>query len=138
MMIRRFETFAAHGSFTIELTTDRLIVDGKGPFNTEIVSHYESRIEQAIARFEGKSWSQLIRLHGLSMFTPEAERKLEETIEYRFQRGLTASAVVVGDVEGKQLVMQQMGSIYKRVGVAFDFFDTDDDAHDWLNQLDEN
>ncbi|WP_100658441.1 hypothetical protein [Alteromonas flava] len=127
--------FASHGSFTIEIDENCRIVDGRGPYNQEIVQEYEHAIAGAIDTLSGGSWTQIIILHGLSLFTPDAAARLKQTVLMRKTRGLTASAVVIGDVDGKNTVTQQMQSIYQECGIAFDFFDNVDSAQIWLKTL---
>ena len=126
-------SFSAHGSYTVEVNNNRLRVDAKGPFNKEVVLEYERDIQRAIRRLSGTGWSQVICLYGLSMFTPDAEKKLEETVNYRKQCGLVLSAIVLIDVEGSGLVEQQMASIYQRADVEAKVFNSVEDAEIWLD-----
>lgn len=126
--------FASHGSFSIELTDKCMIVDASGPFNKEIVDEYETAIQAAMETLTSKHWGQIIRLHGMSMFTPDAENKLVETVKSRKQHGLKASAILIEDVEAKSLIIQQMSRVYEHCGVNFKFFEGLDDGLTWINQ----
>lgn len=125
--------FSAHGSYTVDVNENRLRVDARGPFNKEIVVEYERDIQRAIRCLTGSRWSQVICLYGLSMFTPDAEKKLEDTVLYRKKCGLFISAIVLIDVEGSGLVEQQMRKIYKRANVDAQLFSSVEEAEAWLD-----
>jgi hypothetical protein len=124
--------FLEHGVYEVKVVEQSLIVDATGPFNQELALHYQASIESCIRTLESMPWSQLIVLHNLSLFTPDAETVLIETLINRKKRGLTKSAVVLVEIEGKSLVIQQMSHAYSEAGVDFAFFDSIDAAKAWL------
>ncbi|MDM7859888.1 hypothetical protein QTP81_04640 [Alteromonas sp. ASW11-36] len=126
--------FASHGSFSIKVINHCMIVDARGPYNKEIVDEYESTMQTAIESLSSRCWGQIICLYGMSMFTPDAERRLAQTVENRKHMGLKASAIILVDVEAKSLVIQQMSSVYERCGVVFQFFECVEQGHAWINQ----
>lgn len=85
-----------------------------------------------ILSFNEKSWGQIIVLHQLSFFTPEAERMLRETMAKRKQHGLQASAVVINQGEGRSLMMEQLSRCYRALDIKLAFFDSIDEGRTWL------
>lgn len=124
--------FAEHGVFEVSTDGDKLFVDATGPFNEELANSYGLAIESCIKQLEGKSWSQIIVLHQLSLFTPEAEKVLIDTLVDRKRRGLIKSAVVLINSEGKSLITHQMSHIYQTADIEHGFFNTVEQANDWL------
>lgn len=124
--------FAEHGVFEVKVENNCLIVDATGPFNEELAKHYQTAIDKCIEQLEQTQWYQIIVLHQLSLFTPEAEVLLTQTLINRKQRGLTKSAVVLIDIEGKSLVTQQLGKIYQKIGIEHGFFESINQAQSWL------
>ena len=116
--------FAEHGVFRVEVIDGDLIVDATGPFNEQLIRKYNKALQSSILCLKGTRWAQIIVLHGMSLFTPEAERELCNTLQDRKNNGLVLSAVVCGDVEYKALIADQMSRCYHRVGIEHDFFDT--------------
>ncbi len=43
----------------------------------------------------GEPWGSLITFRGNSIFTPDAEKQLRETTQYRQKKGMIAIAVVI-------------------------------------------
>ena len=126
--------FSAHGSFSVEIQGRVLIVDGTGPFNEEIVSLYSQAINDAIKSLIGEPWDQISILHGMSIFTPEAQRDLIENIKKRKALGLQRSAVIVADVEGTSTIITQLSQCYEDANVGYAFFNSLEDARKWLSE----
>lgn len=124
--------FLEHGVYEVKVDEQSLIVDATGPFNQELALHYQTSIESCIQTLESMPWSQMIVLHSMSLFTPDAEKVLIETLIERKARGLIKSAVVLVEIEGRSLVVQQMSHAYSEAGVDFAFFDSVDAAKAWL------
>jgi protoheme ferro-lyase len=132
------ELFTPHGSFTIEIGKQRMLVDAIGPFNLESISQYQRAIADAINVLKQKRWTQIVVLHGMSMMTPEAEEQLEKVVRYRMERGLCASVIVVGDVEGKGIVKQQLQRVYGKTQLLHTFTETIEEAHHWLSSMEKS
>jgi len=126
--------FSEHGIFEVKVEDKCMLVDATGPFNEELTSRYRSAIESSIQRLESNDWTQIIVLHNMSLFTPEAEELLIKTLVNRKERGLTKSAIVLIDAEGKALITQQMSRIYKTAQVDYRFFSSIEQAKVWCTQ----
>lgn len=125
--------FAEHGIFEVKIENNSLYVDATGPFNEELTTRYGLAIESCIQRLERANWNQIIVLHKLSLFTPEAANVLINTLIDRKGRGLVKSAVVLLDSEGKSLIVQQMSHIYQTANVDYSFFDSVNEARAWID-----
>jgi len=125
--------FAEHGLFEVKTEGKLLLVNAIGPFNEELIIKYEDALESCIQSLEVAPWNQIITLHQLSLFTPEAEKTLTKTLINRSSRGLSACAVVFENVEAESLVKAQMSRCYKNAKVTHKFSNSIDDAKKWLN-----
>ena len=122
--------FEQHGVYTVKVEDSILIVDATGPFNAELIAAYRRDVDACIQALSHAAWGQIIVLHDLSLFTPEAEQALERSLEFRKQNGLVASAVV-SDSPYK-MVKKQMAEIYHNVALEYAFFEDLDSAKAWL------
>jgi hypothetical protein len=125
--------FTEHGLFEVKTEGKLLLVNAIGPFNEELLIKYENALESCIQSLEAAPWNQIITLHQLSLFTPEAEEILTKTLVNRTSRGLGACAVVFQNVEAESLVTAQMSRCYKNAKVTHRFFNSIDDAKKWLS-----
>jgi hypothetical protein len=124
--------FTEHGVFEVKIEDNTLLVDATGPFNEELIIHYEKSLESCIKNLETSKWNQIITLHQFSLFTPEAEQKLTQTLKNRRSRGLVACAVVLNNIEGESLIKTQMSRCYKCADIKYEFTTSVHDAKKWL------
>jgi len=124
--------FKEHGVFEIEIEDTLLRVDATGPFNDEVLKRYKWALESCILQLEGSQWSQVITLHRTSLFTPEAEKILTDTLIKRKSRGLQAGYLILEDVDFKSLVKEQLSRCYIKAGVEHQFFDSTSTAVKWI------
>jgi hypothetical protein len=127
--------FMEHGVFEVKIEDKLLLVDATGPFNEELLIQYEKALESCIQTLEISPWNQIIILHKLSLFTPDAEQVLTNTVINRKSRGLMACAIVLIDAEGESLIKTQMGRCYNRAAVKHKFSTSIDNARKWLAAL---
>lgn len=130
--------FMEHGVFEVKVDGNLLLVDATGPFNEELIVQYKKALETCIQTLEVSQWNQVIVLHQLSLFTPEAEQVLTNTVINRKSRGLNACAVVLMNVEGESLIKNQMSRCYERARVKYNFTSSIEDANKWLTSLENN
>jgi len=127
--------FIEHGLFEVKIEDKLLLVDATGPFNKELLIQYENALESCIQNLEVLKWKQIITLHKLSLFTPEAEQLLTNTIINRRSRGLMACAIILKEAEGESLIKAQMSRCYNRAGVKHNFIISINDAYKWLETV---
>jgi len=125
-------TFLEHGSYSIEHHGDFIIVDATGPFNEQSVIKYKNELEIIIQRLNGRKWKQIIIMNDMSIFTPEAERELRETLKLRKNHGLIFSAVVCGSKLYNGLIRGQLSRCYLSLDIAHKFFNDLEEAKQWL------
>ena len=124
--------FEQHGIYAVKVENSILIVDATGPFNAELIAAYRRDVDACIKALSQSTWGQVIVLHDLSLFTPEAEQALEASLNFRKQHGLVASAVVCDSPY--KMVKKQMAEIYDAVELDYAFFEDIDAAKQWLQK----
>lgn len=124
-----------HGKFSVKVADKLLIVEATGPFNEEIVVPFARQIESCVTELESGSWNQIVILHKMSVFTPAAEKAFIQTLIDRKARGLVASAVVIAEDYGRNMIEVQMHRCYQTAGVKDAYFNSKEDARAWLAQF---
>ncbi|TPH13433.1 hypothetical protein [Litorilituus lipolyticus] len=124
--------FEEHGIFEVKVEGRLLLVEATGPFNEELINQYQSALKSCINTLQGSSWNQVITLHDMSLFTPEAEQALTHSLIERHNKGLESCGVVIGDVNCKALVSAQMSRCYQKANVKHKYFTTLEEAKAWL------
>ncbi|OUS39434.1 hypothetical protein A9R01_01600 ['Osedax' symbiont bacterium Rs2_46_30_T18] len=124
--------YPAHGLHKIELKDNILTVEARGPFNDEQVQNYQAQLQHTLGNICGP-WGQLNLLHQDCLFTPQAERAMYQTIEFRKQRGVCAIAVVFITPGPNSITEQQLTRIYQHFNIAHAYFINENDALIWLN-----
>lgn len=104
----------------------------KGPYNDELIRAYRAELEVALVEISGQSWHQIISMHEMSIFTPEAAEEMITTIKRRKSLGMVASAVVFNKIIGGPMIKAQMTKIYELADIRFGFFESIDSAEIWL------
>ena len=128
-------SFTVHGLFEVKVEGKILLVDAIGPFNEELIIEYKRALESCIQNLEVSKWNQIIILHELSLFTPEAEKALIKTLNNRRTRGLIACAIILVDVEGESLIKAQLSHCYNKTDVKHQFMSSIDDAKKWFSTV---
>ena len=124
--------FEEHGIFEVKVEGRLLLVEATGPFNKELIKQYQEALKSCISALQGSSWNQIITLHDMSLFTPEAEQALTSSLIERHNKGLKSYGVVIGDVNCKVLVSAQMSRCYQKANVKHKYFSSLEEAKGWL------
>jgi hypothetical protein len=125
--------FTEHGKFTIENHVDYLIVDATGPFNIELMYKFEKILIEQTNILSGRSWNQIIIMNEESLFTPEAEAYLCNTLAYRTSNGLAGSVIVQKKSLYSALIKEQLSRCYSKFDIAYTFVESLDEAKEWVN-----
>jgi len=128
------QSFAPHGEYRIVNEKNMLLVEAKGPFNSEIVANYAADMELAVQQVVAP-WVQLIILHQEALFTPDAERQMYRTISKRKALGMSASAIVIIGASARFAIELQISGIYNDLQVRHQYFDNQKAARDWLKMV---
>lgn len=125
---------AAHGSFRLWTEDQILCADAEGPFNEEVILEFRNALEEHVARLVGSPWGWVSTLHGLSVFTPEAEQAILETVRWRVSKGMRCAANVLMSTEAGDLERVQISRVYDQIGIDYAFFENFEDAAVWVQQ----
>ena len=127
--------FKAHGEYSIQRKGPLLLTNCKGPFNTELVDNHNSEIA-AIIDSMPRHWGQVIVIDEDSLWTPDAERRMYQTVSARKKRGLLVSAVVLVNPNSKAILRDQISRVYDFAEVEHAFFEHTFSAEQWaLTQI---
>lgn len=121
------------GCYIIEQQDNIMLVDALGPFDETAAEIYHQDIKHVTEKMTGEPWGSLITFRGNSMITPDAEKQLRETTQYRQQKGMIAIAVVILNSAYADVQQMQMQRIYQDCQIEFHVFSDSDSASDWLN-----
>jgi hypothetical protein len=127
--------FEEHGIYEITVENNLLLVDATGPFNEELIISYRKALEAAIKLLEVGKWNQIITVRETSIFTPEAELALSNSLKERKLRGLLRSCVIVGELNSRAIAIKQMSRCYLYAEIENQFFTTFAEAKQWLNSF---
>lgn len=97
---------STHGSYTIEIQGNILVIDARGPFNDTIAEQYQLEMVDVTNQLAGAPWVSLVTYYGNGIFTPEAEHILIDVTKYRMKHGMIANASVI--LESVHADLQQM------------------------------
>jgi len=122
--------FKAHGEYSIQRKGPLLLTNCKGPFNTELVENHNSDITTIIDSMPSV-WGQVIVIHQDSLWTPDAERRMCQTVSVRKSRGLRVSAVVLENPNSKVILKNQISRVYDFAEVEHGFFEDTFSAELW-------
>ena len=122
--------FKAHGEYSIQRKGLLLLTRCKGPFNTELVDKHNSEIATIIDHMPSQ-WGQVIVIDEDSLWTPQAERRLCQSVSARKMRGLLVSAIVLENSGAKLILKDQISRVYDFAEVEHAFFDDTFDAQQW-------
>ncbi len=122
--------FSSHRKYELQIQSNILIVDSTGPFNENVVTAYNRDLKKCMDILSDSPWGQVIIMHDLSLFTPDGEKLLMDSLKTRKEKGLVASAVVC-DSE-YVIVKEQIARIYRTMDVRHAFFNSKDEALVWI------
>jgi hypothetical protein len=124
--------YSAHGRYVIEQKNNILLIDAHGPFNEVTAKKYHQDIKQLTEQMSDEPWGSLITFRGNSIFTPDAEKQLKETTQYRQKKGMIAIAVVILNSAYADMQQMQLQRIYHHCQIEFHVFSDSESATDWL------
>lgn len=120
------------GQLRISIEGRVLRLYGEGPWNTESLQLKDKRIMEQVHSLYGSPWGVLAEFKGEAVYVPEAAEKLRKQITNEVKLGRIATAVVLESPKAPQLTKFQLSAAYRANGHEVEFFDTSDDAAQWL------
>lgn len=127
--------FPEHGRLKLSTVGQILIIEGEGPANIEAIKDYQTRVVQYREAIMQAPWASLVLLSGVPLITADGIDLLHQIVTDAKALKLKATAIVFIDVEFENVIRQFWESIYKDVGVTYGFFDTEQDAKEWLLKI---
>ena len=123
-----------HGEFSLMMNQDVVLINAVGPWNLECIEQFG--IDYATSVYSAKTtrWADIIMLQGESLLIPEAEKDLQVRIARAVETGLGHVAVVMCKSEVKTTAKLQMKRLYRNLSAELAFFDTLNEAIDWVKQ----
>ncbi|MFT6899641.1 MAG: hypothetical protein ACJA13_004082 [Paraglaciecola sp.] len=126
--------FPAHGNLNIYIDEGLLVINGRGPANTEMVLRYQREVHSYRQKLCASPWASLTILTGEPLLPPEATGMMVEAIKSGQALNLVATAVVMQDVQYKSMSQQFWRGIYEQTTLPFQFFDSQYEARLWLQE----
>lgn len=125
-----------HGETFLTIEDKILIVEGRGPWNLESITHTNidpSALEHKEILIQSK-WAVLVIAHGDAMFVPDARQMLVDIVKEDLKIGRVATAVVVQDCLSPIFIADHLTAIYSDAGDHVESFASIEQAKLWLNQ----
>lgn len=123
-----------HGEFSLKMIQDLVLTNAVGPWNLECIVQFGLRYGESVYSAQATKWADIIMLQGESLLVPEAERDLQVRIARAIQTGLRHVAVVMCKSEVKTTAKMQMSRIYKDLPATMAFFESLEEAMDWVTE----
>jgi len=125
-----------HGETYLTIEDKILIVEGRGPWNLESITHtnidpLNNKQKEALLK---SKWAVLVIAHGDSMFVPDARQLLVDIVKEDIKVGRVATAVVVQNCLSPIFISDHLTAIYSDAGDQVESFTSIEQAKQWLNQ----
>ena len=123
-----------HGEFSLIMNQDVVLTNAVGPWNLECIEQFGIDYATSVYSAKVSRWADIIMLQGESLLIPEAEKDLQVRIARAVETGLSHVAVVMCKSEVKTTAKLQMKRLYRNLPAELAFFDTLNEAIDWVKQ----
>jgi hypothetical protein len=123
-----------HGRFEVAVSGQVLISRTWGPFNLECIHAYREHMNLHIQSLVGQRWAMLALACGEPIHTPESLAEMVNTIEHQRTLGRCATAIVLINVEGANMVKLMLSSMYEKANEPFFFAEDEASAMSWLKE----
>lgn len=126
-------TFRPHGSADIEVHGQILIARIAGPWNIELIRHYQTLMKDHLPTLSaGGPWALIIEIHGAAICPPDALAQIKAgAVAHATQsRRVCTSYVIAPDVEGHHVMDRVWREIYAGL-IPFEIFETRAAAMAW-------
>jgi hypothetical protein len=123
-----------HGEFSLIMNQDVVLTNAVGPWNLECIEQFGIDYATSVYSAKVSKWADIIMLQGESLLVPDAEKDLQVRIARAVETGLSHVAVVMCKSEVKTTAKLQMKRLYRNLPAELAFFDTLNEAIDWVKQ----
>ena len=110
-----------HGDFVLTMVNDIVLVNAKGPWNTECVENFGLTYAGTVYKSGQLRWADIVMLSGESLLVPEAERALTERIGRAVAAGLGQVYIVTEKSRTAATSVRQIKKIYAPHSLSMDF-----------------
>jgi hypothetical protein len=128
------KVFESHGRLHLSVDGQFLFINGTGPANVELVQEYQDKIMAFRQKIMHSPWVSLVCFSGLALVSPEAKTMFIKAIKHAKSMNLLATAAVFVDNEYIDTSQRFWSEIYQEAGISYDFFDSQQNAREWLQQ----
>ncbi|MCC2616977.1 hypothetical protein LJ739_12060 [Aestuariibacter halophilus] len=126
--------FAMHGTLSVRIDGQVLILEGQGPWNTEALQIEDERIMTQVKGLYGQPWGVLGLFRGEAVYVPEAAKALVENVREEKHQGRIATAIVIEASPSAQFSQLHLKDLYQQASENVSFFSTEADAMAWLQR----
>ena len=123
-----------HGEFSLIMNQDVVLTNAVDPWNLECIEQFGIDYATSVYSAKVSRWADIIMLQGESLLVPDAEKDLQVRIARAVETGLSHVAVVMCKSEVKTTAKLQMKRLYRNLPAELAFFDTLNEAIDWVKQ----
>ena len=102
-----------HGDFALTMVNDIVLVNAKGPWNTECVENFGLTYAGTVYKSGMLRWADIVVLDGESLLVPEAERALTERIGRATAAGLVQVYIVTEKSRTAATSVRQIKKLYE-------------------------
>jgi hypothetical protein len=110
-----------HGDFVLTMVNDIVLVNAKGPWNTECVENFGLTYAGTVYKSGQLRWADIVMLSGESLLVPEAERALTERIGRAVAAGLGQVYIVTEKSRTAATSVRQIKKIYAPHSLSMEF-----------------
>ena len=125
-----------HGDFALTMVNDIVLVNAKGPWNTECVENFGLTYAATVYESGMLRWADIVVLDGESLLVPEAERALTERIGRAIAAGLVQVYIVTEKSRTAATSVRQIKKLYEPYNIRVDYVTELDMAIELAGQAD--
>ena len=107
--------FQEHGSFTVTVDGQIVLVSVSGPYNDELARKHARVVHPLFSELKKKGpWVEIVTLTGSALFTPEAADVHRKGIRDAVDQGLTYAVLVIPPgIEGRDVAIYTLREIFE-------------------------
>lgn len=124
--------FMPQGDFYVATEKQIMVARITGPWNEELAHLFGRKANECADSLSGTHWALLATIFNDGMHTPDTFDATVQMVRQHRQKGRTATALVLRDVDGQEIVRKVFSRLYEKAGETYAFFDDEASARCWL------
>ncbi|MBS1198949.1 MAG: hypothetical protein H6R18_2734 [Proteobacteria bacterium] len=124
--------FMPQGDFSVATENQILVASITGPWNEELAYLFGRKANECADLLSGTRWALLATIFNDGMHTPDTFDATVQMVRQHRQKGRAATALVLKDISGPEIVRRVFSRIYEKAGETYAFFDDEASARCWL------